>query len=248
MANGRGFTLHLSLRIAAAARPRLGPEIARDVGVGIAHGAIGAVDVGADAVRRAARRPGRCRPARRAGCRSPSPPARAGIIGEARADRLAGDRVDDREGVGRGPIGRRQRRWPARGRCRAASRPRSTAPPRSRAHRLVEGAAVALEPLGELGRHHPRGGGEHDHVLVIVGRHARRDRPARIGDRGRPDSSARRKSGDGSCGSRRNRIRGRCPRCRGPGSRTGSSERSSAIAWPTAHILTCRRSGPCGWR
>ena len=47
---GRGtlHALHLSLRIAAAARPRLARKSPRIVGIGIAHRAIGAVDVGAD--------------------------------------------------------------------------------------------------------------------------------------------------------------------------------------------------------
>ena len=45
----------------------------------------------------------------------------------------------------------------------------------------MEGARVGLEPLSQRGGRGPGRSGQHDHVLVIEGRHARRDRPPGIG-------------------------------------------------------------------
>ena len=59
-----------------------------------------------------------------------------------------------------------------------------------------------------------------------------------IGLEGQPPLRARRRSGGGSCGSRRSRIRGRCPRVPKPGRANRSSERRTASAWPTAHSRT----------
>ena len=178
---------------ASGSRPRPGRGSARKspglIGVGIADRAIGGVDVGADRVRR--RRSETWPLVDQRGEQGVGRHHRlhaAGIIGEARADRLAGDRVDDREGVRPAHLARRRRRRRARGRVSRSVAAAATAPARSRAMRRWKARLSRSNRWASAGRHHPRGGGEHDHVLVIVGRHAGRDRPARIGDRGRPEA------------------------------------------------------------
>src|SRR3546814_6346229 len=52
-------------------------------------------------------------------------------------------------------------------------------------HRLVESAAVACEALRELRSDHLRRRRQHDHVLVVIGRHALGDGAAGIVERGR---------------------------------------------------------------